>query len=145
MFEHAGALFIFSTSRRRYASGFTLLEVLVALIIIGISLGAVFQAFSQSKRISWRAHELTEGARIAQNVLANSGLINAALRGEKKEGVIEGEKGWRFTLSVQPLALEPYNEEPPLEVPDMLRLRLCVTLEGGAKEKSYCLTRWYRR
>jgi prepilin-type N-terminal cleavage/methylation domain-containing protein len=133
---------------RRYDSrraGFTLLEVLVALLVAGISLGAVFQAFSQSKRISWKADEKLESARIAQNILADSALIDAALRDEGKEGIVEGENGWKYIISVKPLEYIPENEENPLEIPAMLDLRLCLVHDSGQKEKSFCLNRWYRR
>jgi prepilin-type N-terminal cleavage/methylation domain-containing protein len=126
-------------------AGFTLLEVLVALLIIGISLGAVFQAFSQSKRISWRSDEVMEGARIAHNILANSALIDASLREEGKEGTVEGENGWRYTVSVHPLELKSENGDIPLEVPSMLEWRLCLIHETVQREKSFCLSRWYRR
>jgi len=137
-----------SQHRRRYDSksaGFTLLEVLVALMVVGISLGAVFQAFSQSKRISWKADEKLESARIAQNILADSALIGAALRDEGKEGVVEGETGWKYTISVKPLEYRPENGENLLEIPAMLDIRLCLAHDSGQKEKSFCLNRWYRR
>ncbi len=126
-------------------SGFTLLEVLVALIIVGISLGAVFQAFSQSKRISWKSDEKMECTFIAQNILANSALIDAALKNEGKEGVVEGKHAWRYTISVQPLELTSEDEETPIEIPSMLNLKLCLVLDTGQKEKTFELSRWYRR
>ena len=126
-------------------SGFTLLEVLVALIIVGISLGAVFQAFSQSKRISWRSDERMESARIAQNILADSSLIDAAIREEGKEEDVEGENGWRYTITVHPLELESEDEETPLEIPSMLNLKLCLVHNTGQREKTFELSRWYRR
>jgi len=126
-------------------AGFTLLEVLVALIIIGISLGAVFQAFSQSKRISWKSDEVMESSRIANNIFANSALIDASLREKGKEGVVEGENGWRYTISVHPLEIKSENEGIPVEVPCMLKLRLCLVHETGQRKKSFCLSRWYRR
>ena len=127
------------------SAGFTLLEVLVALIIIGISLGAVFQAFSQSKQIAWKADEKTEGARIAQNILADSALIHAALQEENKEGDVPGEKGWTYKLSVWPLALESEDGEIPIEIPSMLDLSLLLVYDTGQRQKSFHLDRWYRR
>ena len=127
------------------SAGFTLLEVLVALIIIGISLGAVFQAFSQSKQIAWKADEKTEGARIAQNILADSALIHAALQEKNKEGDVPGERGWTYKLSVRPLALESEDGEMPIEIPSMLNLSLLLVYDTGQRQKSFYLDRWYRR
>lgn len=126
-------------------AGFTLLEVLVALIIIGISLGVVFQAFSQSKRISWKSDEKMECARIAQNILANSVLVRNALIEEETEGIVEGEDGWRYTLSAQPLELTSEDADFPLAVPSMMDLKLRIYHESGQVEKSFELNRWYRR
>ncbi len=125
-------------------AGFTLLEVLVALIIIGVSLGVVFQAFSQSKRISWKADEKTEAARIAQNILANSSIIEAALKDKEKDGVVQEEKGWTYVLSVHPLELES-EEEINVEIPSMLKLNLRLVHNTGQNEKTFRLNRWYRR
>jgi len=85
-----------------------------------------------------------EGARIAQNILANPALIDAALKEEGREGVVEGEVGWRYNISVQPLKINSENGEIPLEVPSMLKLSLCLVHDTGQKEKSFCLSRWYR-
>ncbi len=131
--------------RRTGFAGFTLLEVLVALIIIGISLGAVFQAFSQSKRISWKADEKTEAARIAKNLFANSALIDAALRDKEKKGVVPEENGWTYDISVLPLELKPKNEETFVEIPSMLKLNLRLAHNTGQNEKTFRLNRWYRR
>lgn len=86
-----------------------------------------------------------EGARIAQNILANPALIDAALKEEGREGVVEGEVGWRYNISVQPLRIDSEKGEIPLEIPSMLKLSLCLVLDTGQKEKSFCLSRWYRR
>ena len=125
--------------------GFTLLEVLVALIIIGISLGAVFQAFSQSKRIAWKSDEKAEGARITQNILANSPLIKAALRENGKQGVVEGETHWEYAISVHPLELEAEDKDTLIEIPSMLELDLVLVHDTGQSKRTFHLNRWYRR
>ena len=127
------------------SAGFTLLEVLVALIIIGISLGTVFQALSHSKRIAWRSAEVIDSIRIFNNLLADSALIDEALREKETEGTVDGENEWRYTVSVVPLELENQNSDEMLEIPSMYELRLCLIHQSFLKEKSYCITRWYRR
>jgi len=125
--------------------GFTLLEVLVALIIIGISLGAMFQAFSQSKRIAWKSDEKVEVARITQNILANRALIETVFREKEKQGVVEGEEQWEYTISVHPLELEVADQETSIEVPSMLKLNLLLVHNTGQRKKTFYLNRWYRR
>ena len=86
--------------------GFTLIEVLVALIILGISLGAVFQALSVSRRISLKADETLTAVRLAQNLLANPALIDTALKGGEIAGNVDTEPAWRYSLSALPLELD---------------------------------------
>jgi prepilin-type N-terminal cleavage/methylation domain-containing protein len=128
-------------------SGFTLLEVLVALLILAISLSAVFQALSQSARISWKSDRYGEAARIAQNFLTDSLWVRVAVRDEERQGEVEGEEGWRYSVKVEPLAIEIIEieeEEDPVEIPSMVSLRLCLTYGGGREGRPYCITRWYR-
>ena len=132
----------------RSKEGFTLLEVLVALLILAISLSAVFQALSQSARISWKSDRYGEAARIAQNFLTDSLWVRVAVRDEERQGEVEGEEGWGYSVKVEPLAIEIEEEEEekgdPVEIPSMVSLRLCLTYGGGREGKPYCITRWYR-
>lgn len=128
-----------------WEAGFTLLEVLVAIIILGLSFGAIFQALSQSKRISWKAMEVIEASRIANNILENSMLIDTALKDKGAEGPVDGEKGWDYSISVKPLVLNNEAEDTLEEVPSMFKLHMCLSFHGNAKERSFCFTRWYRR
>ena len=125
--------------------GFTLLEVLVALIILGISFGVVFQSLSLSRRISWRSDELMAASRIANNLLLDSGLTNTALQEGEVEGDVAGEEGWQFSFSAQPLALKGDDNTEPVEVPFMLEMSLCLSHETSLRKRHFCLTRWYRR
>lgn len=125
--------------------GFTLLEVLVSLIIVGISFGVVFQALSQSKRISWKADELLAASRIAHNLLVDSKLINTALNNREVEGEVAGEDGWKFTLTAKPLVMEEGNGTPPIEIPSLFEMRLCLSYEKTRQGRQICLTRWYRQ
>ncbi len=124
--------------------GFTLLEVLVALLIIGISLGVVFQSFSQAKRISWKADEKMERVRIAQNLFADSTLIREVLREREKDGDVPDETGWRYSIRVEPLVLESEEDNQPIKIPSMVSLTLSLVHSAGGKENTFTLNRWYR-
>jgi len=133
--------------QKRYSGelGFTLLEVLVSLIIVGISFGVIFQALSQSKRISWRADELLTASRIAHNLLIDSKLINTALDSRQVEGDVAGEDGWKFALTAKPLAIVEDDGTVPLEIPSMYEMTLCLSYGKAGTERRLCLTRWYGR
>jgi prepilin-type N-terminal cleavage/methylation domain-containing protein len=125
--------------------GFTLIEVLVALIILGISLGAVFQALSSSRRISLKADEILTAVRLAQNLLANPALMDTALNGRELAGNIEMEPAWRYSLSALPLELDTGDNRNVSQVPAMFELRLCLFHESDQREKAFCMKQWHRR
>jgi prepilin-type N-terminal cleavage/methylation domain-containing protein len=125
--------------------GFTLLEVLVSLIIVGISFGVIFQALSQSKRISWRADELLTASRIAHNLLIDSKLVDTALDNKQVEGDVAGKDGWKFTLTAKPLTIVEDDGTVPLEIPSMFEMTLCLSYGKAGAERRLCLTRWYGR
>jgi prepilin-type N-terminal cleavage/methylation domain-containing protein len=130
------------TSRQR---GFTLIEVLVALIILGISLGAIFQALSSSRRISLKADENLQAVRLAGNLLASSALIDTALKGRGVAARIDGEAGWRYTLSALPLEMNAGSTRDIFQVPAMFELTLCLFHETDRREKAFCMKQWFRR
>lgn len=114
------------------------------MIIIGICLGATFQALSQSKRISWKSEEMMEALRIANNILSDSALIEAAFEKMEIEDEVGKENGWRYRLSASPLELRINDAETVVEIQSMVQLELCLIHQSERKEKPFCLTRWYR-
>jgi prepilin-type N-terminal cleavage/methylation domain-containing protein len=124
--------------------GFTLVEVLVALIILSISLGSIFQALSSSRRISLKADESLTAVRIAHNLLANPILIPTALKDLKVSGAIENETEWHYTLSVKPLEFNTGNRLDIFLVPNMFELNLCLSHQTNDREKIFCAQQWYR-
>lgn len=124
--------------------GFTLIEVLVALIILGISMGAIFQSLTVSRRISVKADETLTAVRLAQNILADPALIDTAVRGRAVAAPIEEEQGWRYTLSAQPLEISTVNSRDAFQIPGMFELTVCLLHETDVHQKSYCMKQWYR-
>ena len=125
--------------------GFTLIEVLVALIILGISLGAIFQVLSSSRRISLKADETLQAVRLAGNLLASPALVDTALKGRGIAARIDGEAGWRYTFSALPLEIDTGNKRDVFQVPAMFELTLCLFHETDRREKAFCMKQWIRR
>ena len=128
--------------------GFTLLEVLVALMIIGIALGTVFQAFSVSRSISMRADHMLEATRIAKNLLADPAIMKMVLENEDSfdfAGTVPDESGWRFSFSGYPLALESETDGNPIDIPSVMETEVCVYHESDTNIRRFCLTRWFRK
>ncbi|MBF0376776.1 MAG: type II secretion system protein [Desulfamplus sp.] len=75
-------------------SGYTLLEVMVALIIIGISITAVTGALSTAKGLSLKADSSIESVRILKNILNNPEIMSQIMESKNFEKVLEDEDGW---------------------------------------------------
>ncbi len=126
--------------------GFTLIEVLVALMILGVSLSAVFQALSSSRRLSLKADESLTAARLAQNILTNPALIDASLKGKAMGGNIDGDRDWRYSLTAQPLEISTGSTKHDVyQVPTMYELNLCLSHVADFREKMFCVKQWYRQ
>lgn len=126
-------------------AGFSLLEVIVALIILGISLGGIFQAISVSRRISVKADETITAVRLAGNIMANPVLIESVVNGKEVSARIDMEPGWRYTLSALPLEFELSSKRDVVLVPSMFELELCLFHQTYFREKAFCLKKWHRR
>jgi general secretion pathway protein I len=93
-----------SRRRREYALGFTLLEVVVALVIASLALVGLFRAGSGGLFASDTAAKVDEAIERAQSHLAAFGRAGAVAPGE-----MEGDDGggFRWQARVAPTAVEP--------------------------------------
>ena len=131
--------------RRNFSSGFTLLEVMVALLILGASLGAVFGGLYQAKRISWRAAERLTAIRILHNLLNDEQLRRQCIADGEISNEVKDEDGWRYAFSSEQLTLDVGDDGEPLEIPGVFKITACVSHAANGREKKYCLERWQRK
>jgi prepilin-type N-terminal cleavage/methylation domain-containing protein len=155
--------------------GYTLLEVLVALLILGTALGAVFGGMYQAKRASWQADERLSAIRLLHNLLQNDALLKESVDTGTVDGRVPGEEGWEYLLTAEELVIEtgealteaadaaaadaaaadedeedvPRDEAAavgePVEIPNMYRITACVIHRTPTREKHFCLERWRRK
>lgn len=85
--------------KRLSQRGFTLLEVLVAFAILGISLGVLLQAFATGLRNTALAEEYTLATLHAESVLAMIG-VEEPLQEGSLGGEIDDKFSWRANISV---------------------------------------------
>jgi len=118
--------------RRGTAAGFSLLEVIVALAILGIGLGVLFQGIGQGLRLRGAAAESVQLALVAERIIG--GLPErAAAPAEPEEGE---ESGCRWRLEPFELPAAPRAAVGPVASPDgrgapLVGVRITVTAPSG--------------
>ncbi len=120
--------------------GFTLLEVLVAVAIVGAALGVFLSGLTQSHRQAYRANLVREAASIAGELI----------RQLKDEGfppvdrsAVEGHEGWNYQVEKKELTVKiiaESGEERTLDATDMREVRLTLHPPQGAAP--FVLTMW---
>ncbi len=84
---------------KKYNRGFSLLEVLVAFVILGLVLGVLMEIFSGGLRNVGRATESQRAILLAQSKLASVGIDSPLSEGDSN-GDFDG--GFRWQLSIRP-------------------------------------------
>jgi general secretion pathway protein I len=121
-------------------TGFTLLEILCAFLIFGITITVIMQQFSAGLRIGRLSHTYTTATIYATQKLEE---LQVEEEIEEKEDSGSFEDGYSWRVRIEPY--EDYLEEEdeglfehlPLE---MYRLESVVWWDEGKKEKSITLT-----
>lgn len=85
------------------SDGFTLLEVVVSIAILGISLGIIMNIISDGLNLTNRTRMEMSGISLAQPLLASAG-VERPLRNEDVSGEFAGGFHWR-------LQVEPYGKQ----------------------------------
>ncbi len=103
------------TERSRPDAGFSLLEVLVATVIMGIAVTSLIVGLSQSVKNASRLSDYDRSAALARNKM-NELLLDVDLPFDGEvEGQFDKNAGWRAVV-------RPY-EEPPQATPGVMILQ----------------------
>ena len=126
-------------------NGYTLLEVIVALLIVAMSLGAIFQNLAQSNRTAIRSEKTLKAVRLAHNIFNDMDDITAIMRGEVFEKKISGEENWYYRFSAEPLVLETLSEDGmSMEIEGVKKIILCILHGPEENQQSFCFEKWRR-
>jgi len=116
-------------------TGFTLIEVVIALAILGIALTVIFELFSGGLRLGRVSKEYV----MAMNY-ASMKMEECTTKSDVQEGTEEGEfdDHYRWQTFVKKLDLLPIEEKgidfkPPIE---LMQIKVNVLWKSGTKERS---------
>ena len=93
--------------------GFTLLEILVALVVLAIGLGAVSTGVALALRSDARAHGSQAALHLAQSRLEAAGIAEPLVPGQR-QGQVGNKYRWRQTVTEVRPSAEP---APPGAMP----------------------------
>jgi len=114
--------------------GFTLIEVVVAMAILGIALTVIIELFAGGLRLARVSKEYTKAVNYA-----NTKMEEVACWQTLEEGMTEGEFDetyrWRVAMNkVNLLPVEkPWEVKPPIQ---LFQIRVDVLWRSGSKERS---------
>lgn len=116
-------------------NGFTLIEVVVALAILGIALTMIIELFSGGLRVGRASMEYTKAVNFArmkmEEVMAKSALAEGNQEGESDDKI------FRWQMGVEKVDLAPIDKSVDYKPPvDLFKVKVDVFWKSGSKEKS---------
>lgn len=119
------------------SKGFSLLEVLVAFVVMGLVVGVLLQLFGSAMRSVALADEYSFAVQVAESRMAAVGNDI-----EVQEGSVSGEEqgsGYRWEVQMQPV--EPDEKMEKVQVPlHLFRVEVVVTWQSGDKPRAFHLS-----
>ena len=100
----------------RQQQGFTLLEVIVAVVIAALCLAALSQVFATGVRAASTSSDYMRAMTLAQSLLAGVGVEKATSDGSESGTSSDGRLTWTVTISPEPTDETENPLKPPLEL-----------------------------
>jgi general secretion pathway protein I len=120
--------------KRRFGKGFTLIEAVIALAILGVGLTVIIELFSGGLRLARTSVEYTKAVNYARLKMEE-----IAIKPKIEEGMEEGEfdPTYRWQVEVKKVDLLSVEKDrdfrPPVEY---FQVRVNVLWKSGSKERS---------
>ena len=120
-----------SFMRGRSSSGFSLLEMVVALVMLSFALGALYQAASGATRNVRIDEKHAYAVELARSLLANNGAV--PVTGANMDGAAGA--GFNWTVRTEPVALGRRSSANPL----LHEIEVGVSWVDGGKRREVTL------
>ena len=101
---------------KRPQRGFTLLEVIVAVVIAALCLAALSQVFATGVRAAGTSSDYMRAMTLAQSLLAGVGVEKATSDGSESGRSSDGRLTWTVTIASEPTDEGETPIRPPLEL-----------------------------
>jgi general secretion pathway protein I len=114
--------------------GFTLIEVSIAVAILGVGLTVLIELFSGGLRLGRASEEYTKAVNYAR-----SKMEEIAVKPTIKEGSEEGEfdETYRWQVDVKKVEILPIENKPDFKPPaQFFQVQINIIWKSGSKEKS---------
>jgi len=112
-------------SRARVAAGVTLLEVIIAMTILGLGFAALFARMSQSARNITKLEKVERREMFTRNLLAQLDLVQQLRPGDASSGTFDDGTRWR-------LEIQPYVPVTPQRPAGLVRAELRLEWDAAA-------------
>ena len=122
---------------RVYASGFTLIEVVVAVAILSVGITVIIELFSGSLRLARTSGEYTKAVNYARVKMEET-----TVKPTMNEGIEEGEfdGAYRWQVDVKRVDILPPRIETDFKPPvELFQVKVHVLWKSGTKERSTVL------
>jgi len=121
-----------TASRRRRARGFTLVEILVALVVLGVVGGALLELFQGGLRNVAASDDYTRAALLTRSMLAQLEARDRFVA-PLEEGRFDERFWWRLQAA-------PYVGLDGAPLPEPVVVALAVGWNDGGRERQYTVT-----
>ncbi len=114
--------------------GFTLIEIVVALVILGTGLMVILELFAGGLRLGRVSEEYIKATQYARMKMGELGLRPIAIE-EVDEG--EFDETYRWKVETKRVEVLPFEQETDFKPPvELLHIKVEVTWKSGLKERS---------
>ena len=118
-------------------SGFTLIEIMVAMAIVAIGITVVIEVFAGGLRLAGKSQEYSRAAFYGRQLLEEVCLKQEIAEGSE-QGVFEGDFTWQYDIRPHEVLLEEGDEKRNFSL-KTYTIAVTVFWAGGSKQKKLTL------